>query len=74
MQKRKLGSSGIDITALVLGGNVFGWTVDEARSFDLLDRYVAVGGNWGGQQGVDPASLPYRFEIDYVRVYQTAAP
>jgi beta-glucanase (GH16 family) len=29
---------------------------------------VAVGGNWGGQKGVDPASLPYRFEIDYVRV------
>ena len=31
---------------------------------------VAVGGNWGGQQGVDDATLPYRFEIDYVRVYQ----
>jgi len=31
---------------------------------------VAVGGNWGGQKGVDDASLPYRFLIDYVRVYQ----
>jgi beta-glucanase (GH16 family) len=31
---------------------------------------VAVGGNWGGQQGVDDATLPYRFLIDYVRVYQ----
>jgi beta-glucanase (GH16 family) len=31
---------------------------------------VAVGGNWGGQQGVDEATLPYRFLIDYVRVYQ----
>jgi beta-glucanase (GH16 family) len=31
---------------------------------------VAVGGNWGGRQGVDPASLPYRFEIDYVRVLE----
>jgi beta-glucanase (GH16 family) len=31
---------------------------------------VAVGGDWGGQRGVDDATLPYRFEIDYVRVYQ----
>jgi beta-glucanase (GH16 family) len=31
---------------------------------------VAVGGNWGGRHGVDPASLPYIFEVDYVRVYQ----
>ena len=33
---------------------------------------VAVGGTWGGRQGVDEASLPYRFVIDYVRVYQRA--
>jgi beta-glucanase (GH16 family) len=31
---------------------------------------VAVGGNWGGQQGVDDTTLPYRFLVDYVRVYQ----
>lgn len=31
---------------------------------------VAVGGHWGGQHGVDDAALPYRFLIDYVRVYQ----
>jgi beta-glucanase (GH16 family) len=31
---------------------------------------VAVGGNWGGRQGIDDATLPYRFEVDYVRVYQ----
>ncbi|MEO5823425.1 MAG: glycoside hydrolase family 16 protein [Vicinamibacteraceae bacterium] len=31
---------------------------------------VAVGGDWGGQQGVDDATLPYRFLVDYVRVYQ----
>lgn len=30
---------------------------------------LAVGGNWGGQQGVDPSVWPQRFEIDYVRVY-----
>jgi beta-glucanase (GH16 family) len=31
---------------------------------------IAVGGNWGGQKGVDEKSLPWRMEIDYVRVYQ----
>ena len=31
---------------------------------------VAVGGNWGGQRGVDDATLPYRLRVDYVRVYQ----
>jgi diketogulonate reductase-like aldo/keto reductase len=45
MQKRKLGNSGLETSALVLGGNVFGWTADEATSFVLLDAYVAAGGN-----------------------------
>jgi beta-glucanase (GH16 family) len=31
---------------------------------------LAFGGGWGGQKGVDPASLPQKFYIDYVRVYQ----
>lgn len=31
---------------------------------------VAVGGNWGGQQGVDESIWPQRMEVDYVRVYQ----
>ena len=31
---------------------------------------VAVGGAWGGQKGIDDASLPYRMLVDYVRVYQ----
>jgi hypothetical protein len=30
---------------------------------------VAVGGTWGGREGVDDAALPFRFEMDYVRVY-----
>ena len=45
MQKRQLGRSGIDIAPLVFGGNVFGWTADEARSFELLDRFVERGFN-----------------------------
>lgn len=40
MQKRALGKSGLQIAPLVLGGNVFGWTADEATSFRLLDTYV----------------------------------
>jgi aryl-alcohol dehydrogenase-like predicted oxidoreductase len=43
MQKRKLGNSGLQIAPLVFGGNVFGWTVDEAGSFELLDRFVDAG-------------------------------
>ncbi len=40
MQKRALGKSGLEIVPLVFGGNVFGWTADEATSFRLLDAFV----------------------------------
>jgi hypothetical protein len=30
---------------------------------------LAVGGNWGGKEGVDPAIWPQRMEVDYVRIY-----
>ncbi|MBJ6979355.1 MULTISPECIES: aldo/keto reductase [unclassified Luteimonas] len=45
MKTRKLGRSGPDVAPLVLGGNVFGWTADEATSFALLDRFVERGFN-----------------------------
>ncbi|WP_310397342.1 aldo/keto reductase [Hymenobacter sp.] len=45
MQTRELGRSGLAIAPLVLGGNVFGWTIDEATSFAVLDAFVAGGGN-----------------------------
>jgi aryl-alcohol dehydrogenase-like predicted oxidoreductase len=41
-----LGNSGIDVFPLSLGGNVFGWTSDKAASFEVLDAYVAGGGNF----------------------------
>ena len=44
MGKRLVGSSGIEVAPLVLGGNVLGWTADEATSFALLDRFVDAGG------------------------------
>lgn len=43
------------------------WPFDQP--FHLILN-IAVGGNWGGAQGVDPAIWPQRMEVDYVRVYQ----
>ena len=45
MEMRKLGGSGITIPPLMFGGNVFGWTADEATSFKLLDALMAAGLN-----------------------------
>jgi aryl-alcohol dehydrogenase-like predicted oxidoreductase len=45
MQMRPLGNSGLRIAPLMFGGNVLGWTADEATSFKLLDRFVAAGFN-----------------------------
>ena len=43
MQTKKLGQTDIEIAPLVLGGNVFGWTINEETSFELLDEFVAGG-------------------------------
>jgi aryl-alcohol dehydrogenase-like predicted oxidoreductase len=45
MQKRTLGKSELEIVPLVFGGNVFGWTIDEATSFGILDAFVDRGFN-----------------------------
>lgn len=45
MNRRKLGNSGFEVAPLALGGNVFGWTADEAMSFRLLDAFVDAGFN-----------------------------
>jgi len=45
MNKRPLGHSGLEIAPLVFGGNVFGWTIDEKTSFELLDAFVDAGLN-----------------------------
>jgi len=45
MQQRPLGTTGLTIAPLVFGGNVFGWTADEARSVELLDAFVDAGFN-----------------------------
>jgi aryl-alcohol dehydrogenase-like predicted oxidoreductase len=45
MQQRPLGRSGLTVAPLALGGNVFGWTADEAASFAVLDAFVGDGFN-----------------------------
>jgi aryl-alcohol dehydrogenase-like predicted oxidoreductase len=42
----QLGSTGIAVSPLCLGGNVFGWTADEEESMTVLDAYAAAGGNF----------------------------
>lgn len=56
MDRRLLGRTDLEIAPLVLGGNVFGWTVDEKTSFDLLDRFVD-----GGLNTIDTANVYSRW-------------
>lgn len=43
MKKRKLGNTELYTSPIVLGGNVFGWTIDESGSFEILDDFVERG-------------------------------
>ncbi|WP_426014802.1 aldo/keto reductase [Caulobacter sp. DWR2-3-1b2] len=52
MNHRPLGRSGLSIAPLVFGGNVFGWTADEATSHRLLDAFID-----GGFNAVDTADV-----------------
>ncbi len=45
MEKKSLGKSGIQVSPFALGGNVFGWTVPESASFDILDAFIQSGFN-----------------------------
>lgn len=56
MNLRPLGRSGLQVSPLCFGGNVFGWTADEATSFRLLDAWVDAGFNF-----VDTADLYSRW-------------
>jgi aryl-alcohol dehydrogenase-like predicted oxidoreductase len=46
MKTRKLGGSGLEVSPICLGGNVFGWTADESASFAILDEFVGAGFNF----------------------------
>ncbi len=46
MKKRRLGNSELELAPFILGGNVFGWTIDEATSFEVLDAFIDSGFNF----------------------------
>ena len=56
MERREIGRSGLRVAPLALGGNVFGWTADEAASFAVLDAFVD-----GGFQLIDTADVYSRW-------------
>jgi beta-glucanase (GH16 family) len=45
-----------------------GWPFDKSQ-YIILN--IAVGGSWGGQQGVDDSFFPLKMVVDYVRVYKS---
>lgn len=45
MQNKKLGKTSLSFAPLALGGNVFGWTINEKQSFEVLDAFVDFGFN-----------------------------
>jgi len=46
MDKRKLGNTDLLVSPIAFGGNVFGWTLDEKKSFEILDGFVDAGFNF----------------------------
>ncbi|EIJ37593.1 MULTISPECIES: aldo/keto reductase [Flavobacteriaceae] len=46
MKKIKIGQTDIEVAPFNLGGNVFGWTLDEQKSFELLDAFIEAGFNF----------------------------
>ena len=58
MQLRPLGRSGLDVSPLAFGGNVFGWTADKALSFRLLDAWLDAGFNFVDTADVYSAWVP----------------
>jgi len=58
MTMRGLGRSGLQVSPLCFGGNVFGWTADEATSFSLLDAWLDAGFNFVDTADVYSAWAP----------------
>jgi aryl-alcohol dehydrogenase-like predicted oxidoreductase len=58
LEMRPIGTSGISVAPLALGGNVFGWTADETASFAVLDAFVDAGGNMIDTADVYSAWVP----------------
>ncbi len=46
MEKRQLGNTNLHVYPITFGGNVFGWTIDEKQSFEILDAFIGAGFNF----------------------------
>lgn len=46
MELRKIGKSDLKVYPIAFGGNVFGWTIDEKKSFEILDNFIGYGYNF----------------------------
>ncbi len=46
MEKRQLGDTKLQVYPVTFGGNVFGWTIDEKTSFEILDAFIGAGFNF----------------------------
>ena len=46
MEKRQLGNTDLQIYPIAFGGNVFGWTLDEKKSFEILNGFTEAGFNF----------------------------
>jgi len=58
IERREIGSSGLSVAPLALGGNVFDWTADEPTSFAILDAFVDAGGTMIDTADVYSAWVP----------------
>lgn len=58
MKKINIGDTNLEIAPFNLGGNVFGWTIDQQKSFEILDAFVEAGYNF-----IDTADM-YSYWID----------
>jgi aryl-alcohol dehydrogenase-like predicted oxidoreductase len=58
IELRPISNSGLKVAPLALGGNVFGWTADEAASFRILDAFVDAGGTMIDTADVYSAWVP----------------
>ncbi|WP_337249965.1 aldo/keto reductase [Chryseobacterium sp. B21-037] len=46
MEKRMIKNTDLSVAPINFGGNVFGWTLDEQQSFDILDQFTEAGFNF----------------------------
>ena len=58
MKKISIGNTDLKVAPINLGGNVFGWTLDEKKSFEILDAFTAKGFNF-----IDTADM-YSYWVD----------